>query len=101
MTRRKLAQLREEIERLRLARDVKSRKVVQLARQIGRKRYNKKGKEPTYTHPELTNRPPLSIPNHPTLAVGTKNSILDDLILDLDEYEERLDQEIVERNGHR
>jgi len=90
MTLRRIAQLRALIAELRRARDVKSRDVVRLARAVGRKPDTKRGKEPTYVHPELANRRPLSIPNHPTLAPGTKNNILDDLEGDLDAYEEIL-----------
>ncbi len=90
MTLRRVAQLRMRIAELRRARDVKSRDIVRLAQAVGRKPDNKRGKEPTYVHPELRNRRPLSIPNHPTLAPGTKNNILDDLEGDLDAYEENL-----------
>jgi hypothetical protein len=90
MTLKRVAQLRAHIAELRRARDVKSRDIVRLAQAIGRKPDNKRGKEPTYIHPEIRNRRPLSIPNHPTLAPGTKNNILDDLEGDLDAYEEIL-----------
>lgn len=99
MTAKKLGQLRAEVENLRRAKDVKSREMVSLAGRIGRKPYNKKGKEPTYIHPELPNRRPLSIPNHPTLAPGTKNNILDDLEGDLDAYEEILNRDAAAGNG--
>jgi hypothetical protein len=99
MTGKMLERLRARVVDLRRAKDVKSREVVRLAKAVGRKLDNR-GKEPTYVHSELTNRRPLSIPNHPTLAIGTKNNILDDLDGDLDAHEERIDKEIGSRNGH-
>jgi hypothetical protein len=100
MTADKLERLRKEVDDLRRAKDVKSREMVRLAGRIGRKPYNKKGKEPTYINPDLPNRRPLSIPNHPTLAPGTKNNILDDLEGDLDAYEEILSRKTATGNGH-
>lgn len=100
MTLKKLERLRARIADLRRAKDVKSREMVRLARAIGRKPDNSTGKEPTYVHTELQGRRPLSIPNHPTLALGTKNNILDDLEGDLDAYEEILAKKIGTSNGH-
>jgi hypothetical protein len=100
MTLKRVGQLRGRVEDLRRARDVKSREMVRLAKAIGRKPHNSTGKEPTYIHSELGNRRPLSIPNHPTLAPGTKNNILDDLEGDLDAYEEILTKGITTGNGH-
>ena len=99
MTLKKVERLRAEVEDLRRKRDVKSREVVSLAKRIGRVLDNR-GKEPTYIHPELPNRRPISIPNHPTLTPGTKNNILDDLDIDLDAYEEILTRQAATGNGH-
>ncbi len=58
-----------------------------LAKQLGRYKDNR-GKEPTYTRardPALA--PPLSIPNHGDLKIGTARSIVKPLFNDLDEWE--------------
>jgi hypothetical protein len=99
MTLKKVERLRAEVADLRQKRDVKSREVAGLAKRIGRVP-DKRGKEPTYVHPELSSRRPISIPNHPTLTPGTKNNILDDLDSDLDAYEEILTKEVTIGNGH-
>ncbi|MDO8432535.1 MAG: type II toxin-antitoxin system HicA family toxin [Candidatus Binatus sp.] len=99
MTLKQVGRLRVRVGNLRRTRDVKSREMVRLAKAIGREPDNRTGKEPTYVHSELGDRRPLSIPNHPTLAPGTKNNILDDLEGDLDAYEEILTQKITTTNG--
>jgi hypothetical protein len=98
MTQKKLDGLRGEVVELRRVKAVKSREMVRLAKRIGRKLADR-GKEPTYIHTELPNRRPISIPGHPTLSIGVKNNILDDLDGDLDAYEERIINEAASKNG--
>lgn len=60
---------------------------VSLAKQLGRERDNR-GKEPTYVRgrdPALS--PPLSIPSHGELKVGTARSIINALLSDMDDWE--------------
>lgn len=98
MTHNKLERLRGEIAELRRAKAVKSREIVRLAAAIGLKLSNR-GKEPTYVHDDFSNRRPVSIPAHPTLAIGTKNNILDSLGGYLDAYEERVIEESTSINS--
>jgi hypothetical protein len=98
MTPKKLQRFRGRIAELRRAKAVKSRDMVRLAEAIGRTLSNR-GKEPTYIHEELISRRPISIPNHPTLSIGVKNNILDDLDGDLDAYEERFIEGVAAANG--
>jgi hypothetical protein len=96
MNKKKLETLRRKVETLRRKRGVSSDEVISIAEALGRKRFQR-GKEPTWVMPPRT---PLSIPNRKDLAPGTKNNILDALERDIDDYEERLIDEIKKNNGH-
>jgi hypothetical protein len=66
-----------------------------LATELGRrKRKGKRSKEPTWVSTEFGNLFPLAIPHHGSrdLTIGTKNSILSQLELDIAEWERRLDE---------
>jgi hypothetical protein len=85
---RQLLQLRRSSAR---AADVEA-----LAIELGRrKRKGKRSKEPTWVSTEFDNLSPLAIPHHGgrDLTIGTKNSILNQLELDIAEWEQRLDVE--------
>jgi hypothetical protein len=57
------------------------------AKQLGRYKDNR-GKEPTYTRErDAALAPPLSIPNHGDLKIGTARSIVNTLLNDVDEWE--------------
>jgi len=82
-------ELRRQIEILRGKGDVKPREVAKIAKALGRRRDNSRGKEPTY----ISDKPgwyPISIPEHRTLKKGTRNNILDKLEEDVDRWEEEL-----------
>ncbi len=61
---------------------------------VGRQKENR-GKEPTWVRkmdPHLS--PPLSIPNHSRdIKAGTARSIIDQLLADIDEWEQFIDQQ--------
>lgn len=61
---------------------------------VGRQKENR-GKEPTWVRkmdPHLS--PPLSIPNHSKdIKAGTARSIIDQLLADIDEWEQFIDQQ--------
>jgi hypothetical protein len=73
---------------------VNARALEGIAKQLGRREDNTRGKEPVWVNPSLGVFP-LSIPRHGgrDLAVGTKNSILDQLEEDILAWEERLENE--------
>lgn len=65
------------------------------ANAVGRQKENR-GKEPTWVRkldPHLS--PPLSIPNHSKdIKAGTARSIIDQLLADIDEWEQFIDQNV-------
>lgn len=73
---------------------VNARALEGIAKQLGRREDNTRGKEPVWVNPELGVFP-LSIPRHGgrDIPVGTKNSILDQLEEDILAWEERLEDE--------
>lgn len=76
----KLKKLRRTLDALRRRLgSVRNDEVAALAQALGRTRFNR-GKEPTYVKP---GRPPLTIPAHGTLKVGTAASIVNQLEEDL------------------
>lgn len=72
-----------------------SRTLQTYAKAVGRQLENR-GKEPNWVRkvdPALS--PPLSIPDHGAdLKAGTARSIIDQLLADLDEWEQYLDQNL-------
>lgn len=94
MTRKKLDKLKRELTQLRHS-PQKAAALEDLARRLGR-RPAKRGKEPMSESVEFDHLYVLSIPRHggKDLAIGTKNSILDQLEDDVLAWEER-----VEMNG--
>jgi hypothetical protein len=94
MNRQKLNKLRRELEQLRRGQH-KAADLEHLATKLGRKFLKgagSRGKEPMWVSTEFDDLFPLSIPRHggQDLAIGTKNSILDQLELDLTAWDERL-----------
>lgn len=90
-----LKKLRRELNQLRSNfAPVDSNVLEKYANAVGRTKENR-GKEPTWTRkwdPHLS--PPLSIPNHSkNVKAGTARSILDQLLADIDEWEQFLDQQ--------
>ncbi len=88
MNLRTLSKIKREL--LQIYKSPQGRKALEfesLAKQLGRYKDNR-GKEPTYTRardPALA--PPLSIPNHGDLKIGTARSIVNTLLNDVDEWE--------------
>lgn len=91
---RRLAKIEGELEELQRAPHGKSPRVfVRLAKKLGRQKA-KRGKEPTYDSPDVPDLgPPLSIPNHDFLKIGTALSILNTLQSDVDVWRQYLDQQ--------
>jgi hypothetical protein len=74
---------------------VRAADIEALAIELGRKRRRgKRSKEPTWISKEFDDLFPLAIPHHGgrDLTIGTKNSILSQLELDIAEWERRLDE---------
>ena len=95
MTRKRLNRLKRRLLQLRRS-SVRAADVEALAIELGRKkRQGKRSKEPTWVSKEFDNLFPLAIPHHGSrdLTIGTKNSILSQLELDIAEWERRLDEE--------
>jgi hypothetical protein len=93
MSRKKLDQLKRELEQMRRS-PQNARALQGLAKRLGRKPV-KRGKEPMWESPEFADLYALSIPDHGgrDLAIGTKNSILNQLEDDILAWEERLEGE--------
>jgi hypothetical protein len=93
MDRKRLDNLRRERAALRRS-PQKATALQSFAERLGRKRVGR-GKEPTYVSDAFPNLRPLSIPGHKgrDLAIGTKNSILNQLDDDLTAWEEWLDSQ--------
>jgi hypothetical protein len=93
MNRKKLDQLKRELEQMRRS-PQNARALQGLAKRLGRKPV-KRGKEPMWESREFADLYALSIPDHggKDLAIGTKNSILNQLEDDIFAWEERLEGE--------
>jgi hypothetical protein len=92
MNRKRLNKLKRQLFQLRRT-SVRAADVEALAIELGRmKRKGKRSKEPTWVSTEFGNLFPLAIPHHGSrdLTIGTKNSILSQLELDIAEWEQRL-----------
>lgn len=90
-----IRKLRRELKQMRSNfAPVSSTTLESYATAVERSKQNR-GKEPTWTRlrdPSLS--PPLSIPNHSQdVKAGTARSIIDQLLSDLDEWEQFLDQQ--------
>jgi hypothetical protein len=95
MTRKRLAKLKRELAERRRS-PQKARDLERLAQKLGRKKV-KRGAEPMWESTEFSELFVLSIPHHGSrdLAIGTQNSILDQLEEDVVAWDARID----ERNG--
>jgi len=91
-----LKRLRAELKQLRSNfAPVNSNVLERYASAVGRQKENR-GKEPTWVRkldPHLS--PPLSVPNHSKdVKAGTARSIIDQLMADIDEWEQFIDQDV-------
>jgi hypothetical protein len=86
MTPRKIAKLESELKRLRKT-PQNARSIQKLAKALGRVTVNR-GPEPNWINSKFPTLRPVSIPDHGSrdLATGTKNSILNQLEDDLNEW---------------
>jgi hypothetical protein len=92
MKRGKLDKLRRRVEELREKGGVGSSELESLAEALGRVK-SKKGKHPTWVNLEHPDFFPISIPHHGSKGLNkyTKNSILDQLELDIEKFEESIE----------
>lgn len=95
MKRDTLKRLKRELKQLRANYAPTDSDVLEkYANAVGRQK-EKRGKEPTWVRkidPHLS--PPLSIPNHSKdIKAGTARSIIDQLLADIDEWEQFIDQQ--------
>jgi hypothetical protein len=94
MNRKKLDKLKRELAQLRRS-PQKANDLQSLAKRLGRKLV-KRGKEPMWESVEFAELYPLAIPDHGggrDLAIGTKNSILDQLEEDVLAWEGRIEDD--------
>ena len=88
MNKKKLAEIKRELKGMYQSPQNRNHKdFISIAKQLGRREV-KRGKEPTYVkddNPVLC--PPLSIPKHGDLKVGTARSIIQALLNDVDVWE--------------
>ena len=77
------------MESLRKQGGVKPIKLESIAGKVGRK-LDPRGKEPTWVNENFTELRPISIPHHSHLVNATKDSILDDLEMDIERWEQEL-----------
>jgi hypothetical protein len=93
MNRKRLTKLRAQLEQMRLS-PQRAASLEGLAGKLGRKPV-KRGKEPTWESEEFSDLRPLSIPHHGgrDLALGTRNSILNQLEDDVNAWDMKLDEE--------
>jgi hypothetical protein len=100
MDRKKLRKLQRTAESHRQSQP-KPAELVKLAKALGRKKVNR-GNEPTYESEEFNDLRPLSIPMHKgkDMAIGTKNSILNQLDDDLMAWEDELTRQERSDNGN-
>lgn len=90
-----LKRLRADLKQLRSNfTPIDSKVLERYASAVGRQKENR-GKEPTWVRkhdPHLS--PPLSIPNHSKdVKAGTARSVIDQLLADIDEWEQFIDQD--------
>lgn len=97
MTLKKLAKIERELRGLkRRLGSIRSDELASIARSLGREKSNR-GKEPTYVRAGAAGWFPLSIPNHPgTLPTGTANSIVNQLLDDVEAWRAEVELEIEE-----
>jgi hypothetical protein len=93
MNRKKLDKLRKRVEELRKKGGIGGAELESLARALGRVPF-KRGKEPTWVNEIFPDLRPLSIPRHGSKDLNkiTANKILDELELDIDKFEENLEE---------
>jgi hypothetical protein len=93
MTKKKLRQLKHQLAQMRRS-PQRADHLQKLAKALGRTLVNR-GKEPTWESHEFDELYPLSIPDHggKDLAIGTKNSILDQLEDDVCAWEIKIEDE--------
>lgn len=93
MNLKRLAKIERELGELQRApHGRKPRIFEQLAKKLGRTKVNR-GSEPNYASPaEPDLGPPLSIPHHDSLKVGTALSIVNTLQSDVDIWRQHLEQ---------
>lgn len=90
MNRKRLGKLREELQSFRRRGSIRSEELESVARALGRELHSR-GKEPTWVNRQFPELRPLSIPHHShELRRGTARSIIDDLELDIDRWEQEL-----------
>lgn len=100
MNKKKLRQLKRKLVQMRRS-PQRAIDLQKLAEGLGRTLVNR-GKEPTWESPEFDELYPLSIPDHggKDLAIGTKNSILDQLEDDILAWEIRIEDEDGQDGNH-
>ena len=93
MNRRRLAKIQLQLAEIqRSPRGRKPSEFERLAKRLGRRKV-KRGSEPNYASPDIPKLgPPLSIPHHAELKIGTSLSILTTLQSDVDVWAQHLDQ---------
>jgi len=93
MNREKLQKLRKWVEKLRKKGGIGNSELESLARALGRVR-SKKGKHPTWVNKTFPDLRPLSIPHHGSKDLNriTANNILDQLELDINKFEEIIEE---------
>jgi hypothetical protein len=92
MNRKKLNKLRNWLDNLRKKGGIPSSELECLAKALGRV-LSGRGKHPTWVNETFPELRPLSIPRHGSTDLNrlTANSILDQLDLDIDKFEEYLE----------
>ncbi len=89
MDNQKLRKLKRKLQQLRDRQaSLTSRELENFARQLGRERHKKRGKEPTYVSMLLPNSRPISIPGPGHLTKYTAGNVLDALERDIYALEE-------------
>lgn len=93
MDRGRLNKLRIRVEELRKKGGIGSSELESLAKALGRVQ-NKRGKEPTWVNQTFPDLRPLRIPRHGSKDLNkyTANAILDQLELDIDKFEELIEE---------
>lgn len=90
MNRKRLERIKQLHEALRHNKGIKSKKLQNLARSLGRKLDNR-GKEPNWINPNFQDLRPVSIPNHSVdMKRFTAKSVLDSLEEDIEHWEDSL-----------